>query len=698
MPRVTVETYCSACGAPLVRGQRFCHTCGSPSDADVAADDPWIGVTLGRYQIQRVIASGGMGVVYAARDPQLGRTVALKLLRDDLAADDEFRRRFVRESRSAAALDHPNILPVFDAGEVEGNLYIATRLVDARDLRQLLAEEGRLSVERSLAIVAQIASALDFAHGNGTIHRDVKPANILVVPGGGADDADHAYLIDFGITKQATSNSTLTGSGMFVGTPDYVAPEQASGGAVDGRVDQYALACVLYHCLAGEPPFTAATAIDVLHAHMYAEPSPIARSGVPASVDAALARALAKHRGERFADCRTFVASARSGSGLASPVTPRATATVVLTRERPSLPAGGPPPAPGNRPRRLALGALGVVALAAAGVAVGLAVTSGSGSGGHGQTALRAVVPTVPTSTAPTATAPHPVTVGPAATTTTTAPQQSTTTPAAKLIPLSVADLDMTTHQEAGYSIDLPDWTLVRNDQPQPTTATTRTRTEVADTTLGVSLLVDHLTGFAASPEQNRTLVAHANAAQPGYRTIGYDEYQLGDTTAYEYRYRFLSKSGREARRVDVLLREGHDDFGVLAGGDASYDDLAGLARAAAGSITLSDAGDTAPGSDPADGTYSGIGYVRGSETDDYRLAMTFTAGGDSIDYLDSGCSGTLERQGGDAESVEYAETIDQGTCARGGTWRIVVVSSSVIKATWSAPNKHYTITARLVD
>lgn len=686
--------FCTGCGAAHAPSQQFCHTCGEPLSDD-ALDDPRIGTTLGRYTIERVIASGGMGIVYAARDPQLGRTVALKLLRDDIAADDEFRKRFVRESRAAASLDHPNILPVFDAGEVDGVLYIATRLVDALDLRQLLAREGELSVERALTITAQVAAALDFAHEQGTIHRDVKPANLLVVPGRDGD-ADHAYLIDFGITKHATLDNTLTASGLFVGTPEYVAPEQAAGTALDGRADQYALACVLHHCLAGATPFSSANAIDVLHAHLYAEPPPLGgeRTDLPESVESAVLRALSKDPEARFATCRAFIAAARAGTGLPAPLTPHPSATVALTARpsRPSRPAVVAPVAGDIRRRQLILGAAVIVALAVSGAGVGALLASG-GSDDQGGTA------STPTQTRTNGPRPQTQTVTP--TSTTTIPTPTTPQP----VSVDLDDLDLTSRQQNGFSIDLPArWKDIRDDELQVSPAeVTRRRTEVAAQDGSLSIVVDHLTGYDIPPERNRSeIVASDGQTKPGHRTIDLAEYELNGTTTYEYRYRFLSKTGREARRVDLLFREGTHDFAVEAGGNAEYDDLAKLAQAAARTVVVESEAPETPeepeeelASMPDYGSYTGILVQRGSLTDDFTVTMQFGSGGVTVDYGELDCQGTLEYEDRGADAVKYRESIEHGTCSRGGSWQIDANGSS-LQAKWSAPARRYTITGEL--
>ena len=212
-----------------------------------------------------------MSVVYLAKDPRLERSVAIKVLSDELADDQSFRSRFVRESQLAAGLDHPNIVPVYEAGEIEGKLFIAMRYVRGTDLRTLVAQEGSLPTERTVRLLRPIASALDAAHRAGLVHRDVKPANILVAQD---QEEEHPYLSDFGLTKHTSSKSGLTQTGTFMGTVDYVAPEQIQGGEVDGRADEYSLACVLYQCLTGVVPFDKGTDVATLFGHLQ-DPPPL---------------------------------------------------------------------------------------------------------------------------------------------------------------------------------------------------------------------------------------------------------------------------------------------------------------------------------------------------------------------------------------------------------------------------------------
>jgi tRNA A-37 threonylcarbamoyl transferase component Bud32 len=269
-----------------------------------------IGTELAGYRIERVLGRGGMSVVFLAHDPRLKRNVALKLLSPELAEDEAFRDRFLRESRLAASLDHPNVVPIYEAGEVEGLLYIAMRHVHGTDLRALLrAQGGPLAPDRALVVVDQIAAALDTAHERGLVHRDVKPSNVLLT---GSAGKEHCYLADFGLSTSASDRSAADAA-QIIGTIDYVAPEQIQGAEVDGRADVYSLACLLYECLVGEVPFRRANDIAVIYAHLE-EPVPKAseRAPLPAAVDAVLERGTAKLPDERWQTCSALVEAARS--------------------------------------------------------------------------------------------------------------------------------------------------------------------------------------------------------------------------------------------------------------------------------------------------------------------------------------------------------------------------------------------------
>ena len=271
------------------------------------------GTEIAGYRIESVIGRGGMAVVYRAEDTRLGRKVALKLLTPSLAENEQFQQRFIRESRLAASLDHPNIVPIYEAGESEGHLFIAMRYVPGSDLKALLTHDGPLPPARILRLFVQIGDALDAAHVLGLVHRDVKPGNILitsVTEHSGHAHPDHVYLTDFGLTKRTSSLSgSLTGTGHFLGTVDYVSPEQIQGAPVGPSTDIYALGCVLYECLTGRLPFTRDDDAAVLWAHLVELPPPVTavRPELPPAVNDVVARAMAKAPEDRYDSCRDLV-------------------------------------------------------------------------------------------------------------------------------------------------------------------------------------------------------------------------------------------------------------------------------------------------------------------------------------------------------------------------------------------------------
>jgi YVTN family beta-propeller protein len=271
------------------------------------------GTEIAGYRIESMIGRGGMAVVYRAEDTRLGRKVALKLLTPQLADSEQFRQRFIRESRLAASLDHPNIVPIYEAGEADGQLFIAMRYVLGPDLKGLLAEQGgQLPLEWTLGLFRQIGRALDAAHRAGLVHRDVKPGNILVTNDERprSTRGGHVYLTDFGLTKRASELSGgLTGTGHFLGTVDYVAPEQIQGKPVGHGTDIYALGCVLYECLTGQLPFRRDDDAALLWAHLVEAPPPVAavRPEIPPAVDAVVARAMAKDSADRYESCEELL-------------------------------------------------------------------------------------------------------------------------------------------------------------------------------------------------------------------------------------------------------------------------------------------------------------------------------------------------------------------------------------------------------
>jgi streptogramin lyase/predicted Ser/Thr protein kinase len=268
------------------------------------SSDLRIGMELLGYRIERVLGRGGMSVVYLAEDLRLKRQVALKLLAPPLTEDEAFRERFLEESQLAASLDHPNVVPIYAAGETGDELYIAMRYVEGQDLK-VLVRAGALAPERAIRICSQVAEALDFAHERGLVHRDVKPSNVLL------DAKEHVYLADFGLTKRLGEGRTVEPA--LFGTIDYVAPEQIRGDEIDGRVDVYALGCLLYECLVGSSPFRRGSDAATLFAHLEDEPPPLP------GLDDVLSRALAKEPDLRQQTCCELIEEAREALGIAAP-------------------------------------------------------------------------------------------------------------------------------------------------------------------------------------------------------------------------------------------------------------------------------------------------------------------------------------------------------------------------------------------
>ena len=308
------------------------------------------GSQLAGYVIEEQVGSGGMAVVFRARDAVLGRPAALKVLSPALAADQEFRARFLQESRAVASVEEPHIIPVYGAGDADGVLYIATRFVAGGDLAGVLQRSGgRLDPDRAAAFTGQVAAALDAAHDAGLVHRDVKPGNVLVDsgPGGG----EHAFLSDFGLSKPALAATGLTATGTFLGTPDYSAPEQIRGLPVDGRADQYSLACMAFALLAGDLPFHRQETMATLFAHLNDPVPPLSRyrGDLPPGTDTVLARGLAKEPADRYQRCGEFAAALRDALRPRRAAPEPTQASVVPAG--PTVPgaAAAPPPVPAAR-------------------------------------------------------------------------------------------------------------------------------------------------------------------------------------------------------------------------------------------------------------------------------------------------------------------------------------------------------------
>ena len=281
-----------------------------------ATDDPRLGTVIAGYRIEERIGRGGMGVVYRAEHINLQRRAAVKIIAPDLAESEGFRERFTREARIAAALQHPNIVTVYDAGEVAGLLYLAMQYIQGEDLAAILRADGRLRPYRAIDVCRQVASALDAAHAMGLIHRDVKPANVLI-------EGRNAFLTDFGLTKRLDgTHAQLTRIGDVVGTIHYVAPEQIEGRKVSARSDVYSLGCLFYHCLAGQVPFALETDVAVIYAHLSEEPPKLSelRPELPEGLDAVMAKALDKSPDRRFPSCGDLISAARAVIDAAGPL------------------------------------------------------------------------------------------------------------------------------------------------------------------------------------------------------------------------------------------------------------------------------------------------------------------------------------------------------------------------------------------
>ena len=310
---------------------------------------PLVGDEFAGYRMRAVLGRGGMSVVYQAENLRLSSVIALKVLAPELAADDVFRARFLEESRIAASLNHPNVIPIYDMGSQDELLYIAMRYVSGTDLRQMIKKRGRLQPETALFLLGQAARALDAAHRRGLVHRDVKPGNLLIERGDDEGDPDHVYLADFGITKHAMSRTGLTSTGQFLGTIDYVAPEQIRGTSVLGLADQYSLGCVLYECLTGRVPFEKDLDAAIIWAHVEETPAmPTAlRPDLPPEIDEVFGRVLAKRPDERYGSCREFIDAARMALGIFGTGTRSSLAYGVTA----AGPRPAPRPAPGGRRR-----------------------------------------------------------------------------------------------------------------------------------------------------------------------------------------------------------------------------------------------------------------------------------------------------------------------------------------------------------
>ena len=343
------------------------------------------------YRIERRLGRGGMGILYLALEPGLERRVALKLIAPEAAADEVFARRFSEESRIAASIEHPNVVPIYAAGEEDAVPWIAMRYVAGSDLGRRIAREGRLEAADAVALIAQVGNGLDAIHAAGLVHRDVKPANVLL---SGEPGSEHAYITDFGVARNVSTQSGLTQTGRFVGTLDYVAPEQISGEAIDARVDVYALGCLLFKLLTGEVPFPREGEAARLYAHLH-DPPPapsLQATSAPTALDDVVLRAMSKSPDDRFpsaGDLGRAAQAALGGTAVSLPERTVATGAAATgerrtpasrTRESETVPLAGEAEAPPATRRPLLVG--GLLALIAAAVVVALVVSGGGGGDG----------------------------------------------------------------------------------------------------------------------------------------------------------------------------------------------------------------------------------------------------------------------------------------------------------------------------
>ncbi len=357
------------------------------------SDDPRVGTLLAGYRLEELLGRGATGVVYLAEDVRLQRKVALRLLSPGRGTDEQFRERFLRESKLAASLDHPSIVPVLETGEVEGRLYVVMGYVESDELASLLAREGRLDPGRALLIVTQLAGALDAARwSRGLVHGDLRPDEVLVVPAADAASPEQVLLRGFGLRQELPPGATLADVARRCGTVDYLAPEQIEGKPVSPRSDVYALGCLLVACLTGRPLFEGDSPVAVLTAHLHEPPPSVTQRcpGLPAGIDGVIGKALAKWPEERYSTCQELAASAQAalshGGGQPERASTDEPRSPVAPPPRPG-PAGEEPPPPGaadggpvvgpDRRRRKPVAAIALVVLVAALVAGTIWLTGG---------------------------------------------------------------------------------------------------------------------------------------------------------------------------------------------------------------------------------------------------------------------------------------------------------------------------------
>lgn len=501
------------------------------------------GSTFGPFELIRKIGQGGMGVVYEARQPGLNRRVAIKLIAFDRATDEVFRRRFQSESRSAASIEHPNVVPIYDAGEVDGVLYIAMRYIDGVDLGARVAAADGLHPQLTAAIITQVGSGLDAVHAAGLIHRDIKPANVLLA---GPEGREHAYITDFGLAKDSAAKTAYTRSGDVIGSIDYVAPERFLGGRIDARTDIYALGCVLYYALTGEVPFPKPDPPAKMHDHLHAPPPAPSRlrASVPTALDAVVARAMAKEPANRF----------QSAGDLGRAVTAAATGTAVTVRERVVAVGDAAPDAPTTRTP----------------LPTEVASTQPLGGGGATRSRRRwlvgagALLATLLTGG------------GVAAVISQSGPTDESTSTTSSGPP----DLSMTTYSRALYNVGIPNgWREDKNDEPISGRLES-TWTSKADS--NTSVLIDAQQPAASgTPIQNARSVRAQTSQTPGYQEFAFNPTSLAGRSTARW---VFSVSGD--KRVDYFFNACGTSFAVLGStSPSSFPAKASAFRAVASSL-----------------------------------------------------------------------------------------------------------------
>jgi predicted Ser/Thr protein kinase len=550
------------------------------------------GDTLGDFRILERIGEGGMGVVYLAQDERLGRRVALKVIAPQLAHDPEFQERFEAEARSAAAIDHPNVVSIYSAGSNGGRLFIAMRFVDGTDLRTTLRGSGPLDLEAAVEVIADVAAALDAAHAAGLVHRDVKPANVLLT---GEPGAGTAYLTDFGLTKGLQGNSAqLTGTGQWIGSVDYVAPEQMTSGRVDARTDVYALGCVLFETIAGSPPFSGSDMQKMWH--QVNEPVPsLAAEAHP--LDRTIARATAKDPGDRFQSAGDLAHAARAavegtgpeivehsvatGAAAAGMTTAAGSERTRTMRAAPPVAAAEPattpmrtlPPAAQRAERhggisgRLAAIVGASVVLAAGLIAAALVVT-----GGKDEPAGRTVVNKIKTVTGDSAS---------------TEAGASAATPPPEGAGLSQAssgpnDESVNTFSQGLYSVDIPaGWTQAESDKPISTYFESTWHDPADENT---TILVDSQTPAPQVPPITSAEEVRAQTSQSsGYREISFGPITLAGAAAARWVFEVHGD-----RRVDYFINSCNAGIAVLGSTyPSAFGGLAPVFHRAASSIAV---------------------------------------------------------------------------------------------------------------